>query len=410
MPHPISRLGVRILKVLAALYLLLSITFAAKLAFMHFSLPMDFGSFLASGAEALAGNDPYTYDHEFVFQVPIKAFRLVIPSPNLNPPISVLPFQLLAATGISLFVGSVAWKIFSLVSYVFILVYLIRRYPKSGNFMIFFWALCLAGFWQTVEVGQIYIPLLFAAILAWEHLEKQNWIVAGIFIGVLIAIKPQFVLWPIFLLLRDRKSVFFSSAITAFILSLIPVFFLGVDIYPQWLNAIREYDGILLPGNISMQSVFTRLGSQGASLGATIILLAFMLVFTKLAKPTIAKTSILSILTILLVSPYSWSGYTLFLLPAFFSRRKWAWKLKISAGLLAFPFAFVLEYFTRNIFFFLVFGWVYGWAVVFFLWNEFEEILKNRAPKSSKTQSIQVGSLSGVDTRNATITNNDQTK
>lgn len=56
----------------------------------------DFGSFLASGQEAAAGNNPYTVDNPLVFKVFFDNAGIGSQLPNANPPISVVLFELLA--------------------------------------------------------------------------------------------------------------------------------------------------------------------------------------------------------------------------------------------------------------------------------------------------------------------------
>ncbi len=356
-------------RVAVLLYFLLSILFGARLTIAHFALPMDFGSFIASGELALAGENPYDPDHELVFNVPIFELNLVIASPNLNPPISIMPFEWIASAGLDPNAAAGAWKIISFLMYLALVYHLIRLYPHNATPFTVLWAVSLAGFWQTVQVGQIYVPLVFMAAVAWRNLETKNQIMAGLFIGLLISIKPQFVLWAIFLLLIDQKTVFFTSLVVSILISIIPGLAHGGAIYMQWVDAIRQYNGILLPGNMSLQSLFTHTGLERMVLWADLALLGCILLHIKTRKTDALQTSLLALLAIVLIPPYSWSGYSLFLLPFFFSEKKWSWRMTISAGLLCFPFAFVLEYFTRSTLHYIVFGWIYGWAMVLLLWD-----------------------------------------
>lgn len=367
----------KVLNILVILYLLISIAFGVKLTYSHFPRPMDFGSFLASGLQAQSGSDPYTFDHPLVFQVPITAYHLIIPSPNLNPPISILPFDILSRLSTDPAAAGMAWKSFSLFLYLFFVYWLIKTYPHNSKWITILWIFSLAGFWQTIEVGQIYVPLLITTFLAWRCLEEEKSILAGFFIGILTAIKPQFILWAIFLWLIKRPHVFISSAITALVASAIPVLIFGTDIYRQWLTALSKYDGILLPGNMSILSLFSHLGLKTVGSVTGTLLLLSIVIYTMLKQPHVLTTSYISIAVTLLISPYSWSGYSLFLLPAFFSSKKWSWKKTISAFLLAFPFAFVIEYFTKNPLLFITLGWVYGWAIIILLWDGIVEVHNN---------------------------------
>jgi hypothetical protein len=353
----------------AAIFLLFSILFGVMLTVAHILEPMDFGSFIASGEQATLDKNPYSYSSSHVSRVPINEFNIVIPSPNLNPPITVLLFQLICKTGSNLATLVISWKVISFCLYVVFIFFLIRAGPKTINPITMLWAFSLAGFWQTIEVGQIYVPLLFITFFAWQNLKNKNSIAAGFFIGILIAIKPQFIFWALFLLCIDQKAIFIISAITSIAISIIPISIYGTEIYFQWFQAMTQYTGILLPGNTSIQSLFARLGNQNLGLWISLAFLGLMLLYVRFIRPGEKKTSFLAISTMLLVSPYSWSGYTLFLLPGLFSQGKWTWKKIAAAGLLAFPFLFLLKFFATNILNFISIGWIYGWAIVLLIWD-----------------------------------------
>jgi hypothetical protein len=68
-------------------------------------------------------------------------------------------------------------------------------------------------------------------------------------------------------------------------------------------------------------------------------------------------------------SPISWVGYTLFLLPMFFSLKKWTIATVISATILSFPFIFVLKLWQTSFLYFVIFGWFYGWGLIVLLGN-----------------------------------------
>jgi hypothetical protein len=357
-------------RMMAGIYFIVCIAFGAKLAIAHLALPMDFGSFLASGQMALDGNNPYGYDHALVFNVPIHEYNLVIPSPNLNPPISIPLFKWIAIIVSDPVQAAIAWKLISFCLYLVFLYLLARWFPQAATLLTVLWAISLAGFWQTTQVGQLYIPLLFLCALAWQSLEKGNVVVAGICMGLLISIKPQFVFWPIFLLMLRQTTAFIISAITGLLISIVPIVLDGVAVYKQWIDATLEYNGLLLPGNMSVQALLAHLGLETLNPWASLVVPGCLLYWVWINKPPIIKTSLMALLAMLLVSPYSWSGYSLFLLPHFFSTRVWNWKTTAAACLLCFPFAFVLEYFASGPLPYILSGWIYGWAIVILLWNE----------------------------------------
>ena len=55
------------------------------------------------------------------------------------------------------------------------------------------------------------------------------------------------------------------------------------------------------------------------------------------------------------------------MLPVFFSLKKWTIPVKISAAILSIPFAIVLQVFQTSFVNFVLFGWLYGWAILLLL-------------------------------------------
>ena len=76
---------------------------------------------------------------------------------------------------------------------------------------------------------------------------------------------------------------------------------------------------------------------------------------------------------LLLASPISWTGYTIFLLPIFFSLKKWTVPAIISAAILSIPFAIVLQLFQTSFVNFVIFGWLYGWGILLLLGDVVEK-------------------------------------
>jgi len=345
-------------------YLLTAIFFSALLTIGHFPQEMDFGSFLASGQESLAQENPYDIKNNLVFTV------YSTPSPNLNPPISVSFFRLLAKINADSISLAAAWKIISILWYAAIVIHLFKTNPSFFNTKQVLWIFALTGFWQTIEVGQIYMPLVGIAVLAWDNLKKDKTVAAGILIGILISIKPQFAIWALLLFFTNQKTAAMYSALTFTIVSLIPLPTFGVKIYTQWLGAIIKYHGILLPGNISLQSFFAHLNIPPVGTILSAALLIFILAYVTIKKSNVMQTSAIALTSTLLIAPYSWVGYTLFLLPLFFSQQNWSWRKKTAAGLLTTPFLITLAFFFKAKIFFILFGWAYGWAVLLLLLDE----------------------------------------
>jgi hypothetical protein len=156
------------------------------------SLPLDgqlrdFGSFVAPGHAAAAGLDPYG-----VYPLTYRTTygNVTVEAPNLNPPISVLVFEAVSSVDpVSAFRG---WYVISLILYVITVGMLVREYPGRFPPIHVAWAFGFAGFWGTLHWGQIYAPLALITTGAWLLLRRRHYAPAGLLIGALVAIKPNF--------------------------------------------------------------------------------------------------------------------------------------------------------------------------------------------------------------------------
>src|SRR5581483_4783872 len=97
-------------------------------------------------------------------------------------------------------------------------------------------ALDLAGFWATVELGQVYVPLLCLAVAGWAALRAQRDLAAGAAIGLLAALKPNLAVWPALLLLGRRRRPGGIAVLAAAAASAAPLVTDGPGVYQQWLR------------------------------------------------------------------------------------------------------------------------------------------------------------------------------
>jgi hypothetical protein len=86
-----------------------------------------------------------------------------------------------------------------------------------------------------------------------------------------------------------------------------------------------EFEGYAWTSNASLVAVADRVGfalvGQMAALGLAVI----TVLFARRAQPSALDATALGLLTVILVGPVSWAGYTLLLLPFLFSMRWDAW-------------------------------------------------------------------------------------
>jgi hypothetical protein len=280
---------------------------------------MDYGSSYASGRLANLHTNPYV-DDPLVFHVIDPRYtaggRLYgarVGSINMNPPVVLYLFRLLArldpTTGFS------AWRYMSLGLFAASLILVWRMYPDAGLRIRLLWVLALAGVWHTFMLGQIYMILLLTAALAWRCLRKEKWIGAALGIGLICAIKPNFLVWPVLLMLGRGKKTGLAAIATTAALSAIPLFVQGPLIYRQWMEVCGTSNGYESVGNSSLLGMFARAGFPRLGLGFTVAMLGAVAIWTFVKKPAALFASKIGILATLLAGPITWDGYTILLIP-----------------------------------------------------------------------------------------------
>ncbi len=331
---------------------------------------MDFGSFYASGLKLQSGENPYDPNSEYIFEINFSRVGAGGKMVNLNPPISVMLFEVLSP--FDPYQSLVFWQITSALLYAGSVFLLVSTYKQNITATRFIWAFTLAGFWHTIVLGQIYAVLLLFCVLGWVSLRKGQYTLAGIAIGLLIAIKPNFIIWSVFLLISGYYLTFAISVLSGVIVSLIPLAYYGTKIYTQWLEASSlRLETLIMPGNNSILGLSARFHSIVLGIIISVILVILLLVLSRLrSQSDMGRPEFLSALGIiasLLASPISWTGYTILLLPIYFSLKKWTIPVTASAAILSIPFAAVLQLFQNSFSNFVIFGWLYGWGILLLL-------------------------------------------
>jgi hypothetical protein len=209
-------------------------------------------------------------------------------------------------------------------------------YPAERLRIRILWILAMGAVWYTFHLGQIYMILLSCASLAWWALRKQKWLVAGISIGVICAIKPNFLVWPGLLIVGRSKKIGFTAFATTGLLSAIPLFLQGPVIYREWLAACRGFNGYELPGNASLLAICSRAGIPQVGFALTILLLLAVTLWILATKPEALYTSEIGILASLVAGPISWLGYTVLLVPVLYGKAMNTWT-RIGCVLLCIP-------------------------------------------------------------------------
>jgi hypothetical protein len=320
----------------------------------------DFGSFVASGRAANEGLNPYGV-YPLTLRVELPGFESW--NPNLNPPISALLFQ--AFDIADPYVTYQVWRWISVAVYAAAILLLVSRIGNRVEAVVIaVWTFALAGFWDTLFLGQIYLPLVFAGIAAWLLLERGAGLWAGLLIGIVVAMKPNFLVWPVLLLLSGHHRAAIIAFVTAGIISLIPLVIYGPEVYRQWFELVAA-DGsrALFLTNGSFAGLAARAGVPSFGLVLGFLLLAGLAVWTLWRRPDVLTVSAMALLASILASPLGWIHYTLFLLPVIVRHwRKPA--MRVVALLLIIPVPFIIDQLGKPAWSQLTTGSVYGWALV----------------------------------------------
>jgi hypothetical protein len=280
----------------------------------------DFNTFVRAGQAVVSGGNPYAFPERL--------------STNLNPPLTLFAFQLLAKSDpITVFQ---AWRIISFGLYILILAFLAKTYHTPGAPTKVAWALAMTGIWYTLLLGQLYVFLLGLCAGAWFLLRAEKGIYAGLLIGLLAAIKPNFLIWPGLLLLSGAWIPALTAWGVTALLSALPLIVYGPQVYQQWIEMLLVYKAAPLATNMSLIGLASRLGVPAAGLALSLGLLATVAWVAWRKKPPLLETSGISILAALLATAFSWVGYSILLLPVFFSQR-WSWRMVAAAILLCVP-------------------------------------------------------------------------
>jgi hypothetical protein len=319
----------------------------------------DFGSFVASARAAREGLNPYGV-YPLTMHVVLPGFDSF--NPNLNPPVSALLFRAFDATDPQASLR--VWWGISVVCYLAAVLLLVARCGVRRAVLVGLPALALAGFWDTLFLGQIYLPLVLAAVAAWLLLERGQGTAAGVLIGLVVAMKPNFLVWPVLLLLsRHHRPALVAFAVAA-VVSTVPLLAIGPEVYRQWFELIasdRERAAFLT--NASLTGLAARAGVSVIGLALSAALLAALAAWALVRRPDALRVSALALLASVFASPIGWIHYTLFLLPMFV--RGWGSRaMRAVVLLLMVPVPFVVDQLGSATLNQLTVGSVYGWALL----------------------------------------------
>ncbi|WP_263419025.1 glycosyltransferase family 87 protein [Terriglobus albidus] len=290
-----------------------------------------FGTYWESGHAAIHGLNPYaTYPETGRVDYSLYGGDTATPDVNLNPPVLLPYFQFLAHLTIRRFIVlqiviSALW---------FAAGTLLIGPGLQGRQVI-----CLLASVPVIGAissGQIYGLLFFLSALAW-YLHQKGWLVwCAACIGLLVAIKPTFLLWPVILFFAGHRKPALLSVTASALFSAAPLLLYGPGVYRDWLAALAHDPHWIDRQNVALVPFFTRLGHTTIGVTAAAVIAAALLAYAWKYRPDFDTASGIGIAAGILCAPLGWYAYVLILAP-FFVARRWNWFDTLAASIFFVP-------------------------------------------------------------------------
>lgn len=299
-----------------------------------------FGSFWSSGWAVAHHLNPYAV-YPLSWHIPLHDARhgYALVDLNLSPP-SLLPlFHVLSFlapdTAVKLWTLASAAAVFTCIA----LVILSPGVEVQRRQLL--WLLICPALYDTLLVAEDWTFLALAATLAWFLINRNRQIAAGVFLGILVAIKPNYALWPLFLLIAGHKRTAATTALVTTVLCMVPVLLYDPAVYPQWLHAISGDQHWTFPTDVSISAFATIFGhpAVGQAVSASLVLFSCWFIFRN--RPSTDAIAGIALSVAMLASPIAWMHYTLLLIPVLLSR-PWDRRMTAAALLLILPTHFAM--------------------------------------------------------------------
>jgi hypothetical protein len=299
-----------------------------------------FATFWVSGRAATAGLNPYAI-YPLSYQGHLERFggTDLRAESNLNPPIMLPLFQL--ASHLSLLAFSYTWTVLSFLLLISCVRVLTKVNPDMQTRQLL-WLMICAPTLETLGELQIYFLLLALAMVALISLRRGRPLLAALAIGLLVAIKPIFILWPVLMLFSGQTRIAVKSFVSTFVFSILPIPFYGIAIYREWFSVIVRDPHWIVPINISLIAYARRLHCPVAGIAAALVLFVVTALWVRWAKPNVLQASAVILCASVLCSPLAWVAYMLPAAP-FLIMRRWGKMETIGAGLLMTPLSYVSD-------------------------------------------------------------------
>lgn len=285
-----------------------------------------FGSFWASGYAAGHHLDPYIA-YPLTWKFPLAGYASLVPDLNLNPP-PFLPL-LEVFSWSSPKTGFIVWTVISVMLFTGVAAWLVREYELHLQKRQVLWLLLAWAVFHTLWLGQDYAFFFALAAGAWVLLDRNRLIAAGVCMGVLTAMKPNFGLWPFLLLLTGRTRLATAAGCSFLACNLLSLVLYSPLVYTEWFHALAVNPHWMFSFEVSLTGLATRLGHRPVGEAASVALVLFSCIFVPWKRPSARQTSGIAICVAILASPLAWFHYSL-LLAGPLLRIRWGWFLSLA--------------------------------------------------------------------------------
>lgn len=287
-----------------------------------------FGSFWSSGWNLTHHENPYAPGP--LSWHPYSRNGVEVVDVNTYPPVMLPFFQWLSRFN----PNSVyrVWDYLSALAFILCIVLLRGRWYHVAWF-----ALC-APVIDSFATAQIYPLLALLFVAAWLLLKSDRQVAAGILIGFLVALKPNFGLWPLFLFFTAYRRSAIYAVISCAFFSLAPLLLYGPHVYAEWLSTMFSLSGdnhFIFPTNIAIPALMESLGHKHIGQLIAIALISVSLYSIIRKRADLATATGLALSLGILASPVGWIHYTIFLASVLFS---FAWSKRFACSMLTLLF------------------------------------------------------------------------
>jgi hypothetical protein len=205
------------------------------------------------------------------------------------------------------------------------------RAMSLGEGLWFAWS---APLHAQILTGQVAALLAIPAALAWRAVRRESWTQAGVWMGLLIGLKPFLVPLAAWLAWRRQWRGLATCALVVAVSGVVGVLVFGPAAYAQWTGTVREATWTQPPMNASWWGIATRvtsaspftaplidapgLGRAAGLAGVCVVVIGTWAACRRARSSELQWEAVL--LAALVITPLGWIYYALLLLPVWLAR------------------------------------------------------------------------------------------